>query len=82
MTDNIKEGDVFTNFDMFGLERPEIIRMDFTQPSLRPAELFDSIICDPPYGIRAASKKFGKHSKKTGKQELTEEEYYLVLQLG
>jgi tRNA (guanine10-N2)-methyltransferase len=74
MTDKVESGDVFTNFDLHKLERPEIIRMDFTHPTIRGAEMFDAIVCDPPYGIRAASKKFGKRSKKDPKLELTEEE--------
>ncbi len=75
MSDKIESADVFTNFDLFAMERPEILRMDFTQPSLRGIEMFDAVVCDPPYGIRAASKKFGKRSKKELKEPLTEEEY-------
>jgi len=82
ISDKIESGDVFTNFDLHNLERPEIIRMDFTQPTIREVEMFDAIICDPPYGIRAASKKFGKRSKKDPKLELTKEEYCLRLGLG
>lgn len=76
MAHKITEGNVFTNFDLFKFEHPEIIRMDYTQPSLRNVELFDAILCDPPYGIRAAAKKFGKHSKKETKTDISEEEYF------
>ena len=71
----VTNGDVFTNYDVFKLPYPDILRMDFTQPSLRRSEMFDAIICDPPYGIRAGSKKFGKRSKKEEKAGLTEEVY-------
>ena len=71
----VTNGNVFTNYDVFKLPHPDILRMDFTQPSLKKSEMFDAVICDPPYGIRAGSKKFGKHSKKEGKTDLSEEEY-------
>ena len=73
--EGMETANVFTNYDLHGLPCPDIFRMDFTQPSLRRVEIFDAIICDPPYGIRAAAKKFGKHSKKEGKTMLTEKEY-------
>ena len=30
---------------------PEIYRFDSTNSNLRNVELFDAIICDPPYGF-------------------------------
>ena len=35
---------------------PEIIRMDVAVSHFRGQEIFDVIICDPPYGLRAAIK--------------------------
>ncbi len=73
--EGVETGNVFTNYDIYKLPHPDIVRMDFTQPSLRKVELFDAVVCDPPYGIRAASKQFGQHSKKKPKLMLSEEEY-------
>ena len=78
MSEKITEGDVFTNYDLFGIEHPQILRMDFTQSQIRSVEIFDAIICDPPYGIRACSKKLGIRSKREPKLELTEEEYAFI----
>ena len=53
--------DIFTNFKIHNLPIPEILRMENSTSRLRRVEIFDSIVCDPPYGIKAA----GKSSKKT-----------------
>lgn len=50
-------GNIFTNFDVYGLERPEIIRNDVSLNIWRSEGLFDAVVCDPPYGIRAGSRK-------------------------
>jgi tRNA G10 N-methylase Trm11 len=54
-----KEGnmDIFTNFVEYGLNMPNIIRCDINNPSMRNNEIFDTIICDPPYGHRAFTRK-------------------------
>ena len=41
---------IFTNFRQYGLNRPELIRMDSSRPCFRKVEFFDAIVCDPPYG--------------------------------
>ena len=61
----------FTNFTDYGLPRPQLCRMDFLNLPLKSAPLFDAIVCDPPYGIRALSKKSGK-AHQDGEEELKE----------
>jgi tRNA (guanine10-N2)-methyltransferase len=52
--------------------------MDVSRPciNLRNGPLFDAIVCDPPYGVRARSQKTGiKESKKNKpKKEIKEED--------
>lgn len=48
--------DIYANFKQYKFELPEIIRMDVGVSHFRGKELFDAIICDPPYGLRAAIK--------------------------
>lgn len=70
----IKRG-ISENFRIYGLEPPELIRMDNhlfdrhvqskSKSNGRPLqqefnEMFDAIVTDPPYGIRAGAKKSGK----------------------
>lgn len=75
---------IFTNFDYYQLPKPEIFAMDATQPSFRNDnfEKFDCIVCDPPYGVRARSKKTKKmdevhkflpNEEETKEQKLMEE---------
>jgi tRNA (guanine10-N2)-methyltransferase len=46
------------NFLQYGLRQPEILRMDASEPAFRnTCAVFDAIICDPPYGIRATKRK-------------------------
>jgi tRNA (guanine10-N2)-methyltransferase len=56
------QADIFTNFKNYGFNAPEIFRCDNSNPCLRPVQAFDAIICDPPYGVRAGSRKSHKHS--------------------
>lgn len=53
---------VWSNFQQFNLPMPELIRSDnaiyhrhfrYSQP------IYDAILCDPPYGIRAGARKSG-----------------------
>jgi tRNA G10 N-methylase Trm11 len=39
--------------------------------SIRP--IFDAIICDPPYGVRARSQKIGVRESKKNKPEKTKD---------
>lgn len=59
---------IFENFRIYGLPRPEIIRMDnhLVDRHLHRISVtnlvdgyFDAIVTDPPYGIRAGAKKSG-----------------------
>lgn len=58
------ERNIFQNFKAYGLEPPELLRLDnhisdrHYQTTL--AGLFDIIVTDPPYGIRAGARKSGK----------------------
>ena len=63
-----KVTDPFSNFEQYRLPKPDLWRMDFSPRgiSLNSLEgegvlsgLFDAIVCDPPYGIRAGARKSG-----------------------
>uniref|UniRef100_A0A7S3PME6 tRNA (guanine(10)-N(2))-methyltransferase n=1 Tax=Aplanochytrium stocchinoi TaxID=215587 RepID=A0A7S3PME6_9STRA len=57
----------FSNFDQYGLQKPDLWRMDFSPRGCciraPPEGLFDAIVCDPPYGIRAGARKSGSRRK-------------------
>lgn len=44
---------IMLNFEQYELPKPTVIRMDCVNTSFRAVEIFDAIICDPPYGFRA-----------------------------
>lgn len=53
---------VWSNFKQYGLPMPvSLLRADNNSPPWRPGlkEMFDAIICDPPYGVRAGGRKSG-----------------------
>ncbi|XP_010694965.2 uncharacterized protein LOC104907696 [Beta vulgaris subsp. vulgaris] len=53
---------VWSNFKQYGLQEPiSLLRADNNLPPWRVGlkEVFDAIICDPPYGVRAAGRKSG-----------------------
>ncbi|KAJ0101486.1 hypothetical protein Patl1_05381 [Pistacia atlantica] len=53
---------VWSNFKQYGLPMPVgLLRADNNLPPWRPGlkEVFDAIICDPPYGVRAGGRKSG-----------------------
>ena len=58
-----KEGvSPFTNFAQYGLPSPELVRMDASRHARHVRErqpLYDAIVCDPPYGIRAGGRQSG-----------------------
>ncbi|QDZ19460.1 tRNA guanosine-2'-O-methyltransferase [Chloropicon primus] len=58
----VKRVDVWSNFDSYGLERPlALVRCDAHALPFRTdcVEVFDAVVCDPPYGIRAGGRKSG-----------------------
>ena len=59
---------IWENFKCYGLEAPEIIRMDNhlfgSHYSGSFTNFFDAIVTDPPYGIRAGAKKSGRDAKR------------------
>uniref|UniRef100_A0A0D9YTM9 tRNA (guanine(10)-N(2))-methyltransferase n=1 Tax=Oryza glumipatula TaxID=40148 RepID=A0A0D9YTM9_9ORYZ len=53
---------IWSNFEQYKLPEPLcILRADNNVPPWRPGlkEVFDAIICDPPYGVRAGGRKSG-----------------------
>lgn len=53
---------VWSNFKQYGLPAPiSLLRADNNLPPWRAGlkEVFDAIICDPPYGVRAGGRKSG-----------------------
>ena len=50
-----KGRNIFSNFDFYSLERPEIFLYDFSKLNMK-SKAFDVILCDPPFGIREHSK--------------------------
>jgi tRNA (guanine10-N2)-methyltransferase len=65
-----RESNIFTNFKHYGLPLPQIFRSDINLPSLKSdSEFFDAIICDPPYGERAFSRKTGMENAKKEKRQ-------------
>jgi tRNA (guanine10-N2)-methyltransferase len=56
-------GGVASNFRQFGLPAPELVRADNHLYNRHwrntSANLYDAIVCDPPYGIRAGARKSG-----------------------
>ncbi|KAL4471452.1 hypothetical protein ABPG74_008345 [Tetrahymena malaccensis] len=60
---------IMLNFEQYELNKPNIIRMDCINTNLREVEIFDAIICDPPYGFRAMTRTAGKKEKKRNKKD-------------
>ena len=58
---------VWSNFRQFHLPRPELVRSDnaiYHRHYRMDHPLYDAIICDPPYGIRAGARKTGSRLDK------------------
>ncbi|KDD76297.1 hypothetical protein H632_c279p2 [Helicosporidium sp. ATCC 50920] len=54
---------LYTNFADYGLQSPVgLLRSDAHRPPFRSdlAEIFDAVVCDPPYGVRAGGRKGGQ----------------------
>ena len=52
---------------------PNIIRIDSTSLNFRQGEIFDAVITDPPYGIRAMSRSISKKEEEIPKPEAEKE---------
>lgn len=53
---------VLSNFKQYNLLRPDLVRSDnaiYHRHFRTHAPMFDAIVCDPPYGIRAGARKSG-----------------------
>ena len=58
--DKIEKFDILTNFTHYKLAHPDFWVQDVHSPMVRTDRpLFDAIVCDPPYGVRAKTKKVG-----------------------
>ena len=63
-----KKKDLFMNFKHYNVPRPEIVCCDNSCPPWRRGRpMFDAIICDPPYGVRAGARKTGNRRLAMGK---------------
>jgi tRNA G10 N-methylase Trm11 len=67
---------IFTNFKHYDLRPPQILRADINHPSFRDGEYFDAIVCDPPYGHRAFTRKTGMDEEKKEKRNKRLKEKY------
>lgn len=57
-----KDENIFSNFKQYGLPPPELVRSDnaiYHRHYRNHMPLFDAIVTDPPYGIRAGARKSG-----------------------
>jgi tRNA (guanine10-N2)-methyltransferase len=59
-----KQGsNMFSNFAQYGLPAPEVVRCDASRYAAHfrhgPNGVYDGVVCDPPYGIRAGARKSG-----------------------
>ena len=58
--DQIEKFDITTNFKFFGIPTPDFWIQDIHSSMLQTQRaVFDSIVCDPPYGVRARTHKVG-----------------------
>jgi len=74
--DYSEKSNIFTNFINYDLPFPQIIRSDINNHNIRHCEFFDAIVCDPPYGQRAFTKKSGiENHKKEKRQKRLKEKY-------
>ena len=60
-----KTSDQFSNYDQYGFSPPCTLRADVSRRGncLRKVPIFDGILCDPPYGVRAGARKCGSKRK-------------------
>ena len=65
---------IASNYAQYGLGTPELIRGDNSLPALRRSSIFDAIVTDPPYGVRAGARKTGtaKHRELSPQEDYAE----------
>jgi tRNA G10 N-methylase Trm11 len=56
--------DAFTNFEHYGMARPELMYLDNAHAQLSRRPIIDVILADPPYGVRAGARKGGRSAEK------------------
>jgi len=60
------EENVLTNFEQYKLERPDLVRSDnalYHRHYRTTKPMYDAIITDPPYGIRAGARRTGTNNR-------------------
>lgn len=65
-TAKTSEKNIFSNFEQARLPRPDIIRCDnslYARHFRYHKPMYDAIVCDPPYGIRAGARQTGTKRK-------------------
>ena len=68
--DKIDKFDILTNFTYHKMAHPDFWVQDVHAPMLRNDKvLFDSIVCDPPYGVRARTQTIGVSEAKNKRFE-------------
>jgi len=68
--ENEQHSDIYTNFFNYKLPMPHILRADINYLCFRKGEYFDMVVCDPPYGHRAMTRKTGMTEERRAKREL------------
>ena len=77
-----EDENIVSNFKQYGLPPPELVRSDnaiYNRHYRDHLSLFDAIVTDPPYGIRAGARKSGSR-KETIRPILDEHRYNHVAQ--
>ncbi|GFH59067.1 hypothetical protein CTEN210_15543 [Chaetoceros tenuissimus] len=61
-----EDENVYENFKQYNLPRPDLVRSDnaiYHRHYVTPTPLYDAIVTDPPYGIRAGARKTGTKNR-------------------
>ena len=57
---------VVSNFSQYGLPPPELMYMDVARHGWSARPVFDAVLADPPYGIRAGARRGLSHDEAAG----------------
>ena len=68
----VQKKNLFSNFEQYGLNAKflDSFIADLTNAPLRKSQLFDGIVCDPPYGVREGPKVLGYRLGKVAQEVL------------